>query len=147
LAKITEDTDLHSRALRHHYVEIDGEKWEIDTVQLVRNPEPDDIVSIFLVLADHLLDIPWKYETMIFKIENEERVTTIEGGATSFGYYRSNESEDVVKAHDQIVQLVAEGWLSPVEDEEPSNLQISPAIVKAMTQFDTEHPAPETMNG
>jgi len=144
---ITEDTDLHSMALRHHYVEIEGEKWEIDTVQLVKDPEPDDIVSIFLVLTDHLLDIHWKYETMIFKIENEKRVTTIEDGATSFGYYRSNESEDIVKAHDQIVQLVAEGRLKPVKDEEPSNLQISPAIVKAMTQFDTEHPALKEVNG
>jgi len=30
--------------------------------------------------------------------------------------------------------------LKPVEDT-MHNLQISPAIVKAMTQFDTEHPA------
>jgi len=136
---ITEDTDLDSQVLKRHYVEIDGAKWEISTVQLVKDPEDD--FELIGLLSDLIQDVHWKYETMIFKIlKDDARLSEFEFGATSFGYYRSDESEDVVKAHDQIVTLIAEGVLKPVEDT-MHNLQISPAIVKAMTQFDTEHPA------
>lgn len=141
---ITEDTDLHPRVLKCHYVDTGETKWEINTVRLIE--EPENILEVFGVLRDHIDDTHWKYETMIFKIlEDGSRFTTTKHrlSASSFGYYRSNESEDIVKAHDQIVSLIAEGKLIPVLDIKYS-LQISPNIVTAMIEAEQSGSYPDT---
>jgi len=134
---ITEDTDLHPRSLKRNYVEIGEAKWEVSTAVLIEDPE--NIWEFFGFLSDLIDDVQWKYETMIFKIEDENRVTKTGLGASSFGYYRSNESEDIVKAHNQIVLLIAEGKLTPVLDT-IHGLQISPNIVNAMMAESGSHP-------
>jgi len=131
---ITEITDLHPRVLKHHYVDTGETKWEINTVRLIE--EPENILEVFGILRDQIDDVRWKYETMIFKtLEDGSRFATtkLRFSASSFGYYRSNESEDIVKAHDQIVSLIAEGKLIPVLDIKYS-LQVSPNIVTAMIE-------------
>lgn len=136
-AIITEDTDLDPRVLKRHYVELKGSKWEISTAQLIENPEnPAEVLTVFSDMFD---DIHWKYETMIFRIDNEERFNIAKAGAWSFGHYRSNESKDIVKAHEQIVALIAEGKLKPQPiPEEQHRLQISANIIKAMMAADEE---------
>lgn len=135
MAEITEETDLHHRVLKRHYIEVDGAKWEVSTVRLIEEPEnPFEVVGM---LRDILHGVDEKYETMIFKIVDEARVTPIEHGATDFGHYRSNDSEDIVKAHDQIVSLIAEGKLIPVWDEGEST--VSKHILEAMMREDPGH--------
>lgn len=122
---ITEDIPLHPRVLKRHYVEAVDAKWEISTVRLVEEPmDPFEFISM---VRDVITDIHWKYETMIFKIIEDKR----EGDAFDYGHYRSDDSQDVVKAHDQIVSLIAEGKLTPIKSEEISS-QISSHILKAM---------------
>ena len=132
MSEITEDTDLHPRVLKRHFVDTGEAKWEISTIRVIEDAE--NILEFFGVLRDLIDDVHWKYETMIFKLlEDGHRYTSTISGASSFGYYRTNESEDVVKAHDQIVTLIAERKLEPVIDT-LHNLQVSPSIVKAMVE-------------
>jgi hypothetical protein len=127
--RVTEDTDLHHRVLKRHYIDVADARWEVSTVGLVE--EPEDILEAFTFLVDMAHEISEKYETMIFKIDGDERVGSESGGATSFGHYRSNDSQDVVRAHIQMVELIAGGKLVPVECKSHSD-RISPHILKAM---------------
>jgi len=135
------DADFdHPRVLKMQFVQTETVRWEVSTVRLAK--EPESIMDIPGVMRDAIDDIIWEYETMIFKVnEKGERFCKDEitpFHATSYGFYRSNESEDVVKAHDQITQLILEGKLIPVPDRnEESSLQISPAIVTAMVKEDS----------
>jgi len=138
---ITEDTDLHPRVLKRNYVDVGDAKWEISTIRVIEDPE--NILEFFGFLRDRIDDVHWKYETMIFKIEDESRFKTTKLGASSFGYYRANESEDIVKAHDQIVSLISEGKLTPVLDT-IHGLQISPNIVSAMVEAEQSGSLPDT---
>jgi len=141
MAEITEETDLHHRVLKRHYVEVDGTKWEVSTVRLIE--EPENPFEVMGMLRDITHGIDEKYETMVFKIVDDARVTPIAMGATDFGHYRSNDSQDIVKAHDQIVSLIAEGKLIPVMEEGEST--ISKHILEAMMRGDPDHTrAPET---
>lgn len=129
---------LHYRVLKRSFVEFEDEgiKWEISTV-LLEKDNPASIGEVLAVFRDLIDDIKWLYETMIFKLNADLTRVTYDGGADSYGFYRSNSSEDIVKAHDQIVSLIVERKLTPVKDTQP-NLQISPHIVKAMTEQDSD---------
>jgi len=128
---ITEETDLHPRVLKRHYVEVNDVKWEVSTVLLVE--EPESLGEAVRVLVDIVDGVTEKYETMIFKVVDGVRAGPIAGGATSFGHYRSNDSQDIVKAHGQIVSLIANGRLVPVECK-AYRTSISPHILKAMRE-------------
>jgi len=130
---ITEDRNLHPRVLKRNYVDTGDAKWKISTIRVIEDPE--NILEFFGFLRDRIDGIHWKYETMIFKLigENKTRFSTGKYGASSFGFYRSNESDDIIKAHNEIVSLIAEGKLIPVLDT-MHNLQISPNIVNAMME-------------
>ncbi len=132
---VTEDNYIHPRVLKRHYVEVNGAKWEVSTIRTVE--EPDHVGEAIAVLSDVIDGVSEKFETMIFKIVDDDgaRYTDIEKwrgiAATDFGHYRSNESQDIVKAHDQIVSLIADGKLIPVVCKAHSDA-ISPHILKAM---------------
>lgn len=140
---VTEDTDLHYRVLKRHYVEVNDGKWEVSTIRVVE--QPDHIGEAIALLSDMIDDVKEKYETMIFKIvEDGARYSNYELGAASFGHYRCNESEDIVKAHDQIVSLIADGKLKPIICKAHSDA-ISPHILKAMMREETSHGSIETI--
>ena len=144
---VTEDTDLHYRVLKRHYVEVNDEKWEVSTIRVVE--DPDHIGEAIGVLVDMIDGVTEKYETMLFKIGDDGfRYTSnkeLRGrGAEEFGHYRSNDSRDIVKAHNQIVSLIAEGKLVPVKCKAHSDA-ISPHILKAMMKEEANsesNPAP-----
>lgn len=127
---VIEDTDLHPRALKRHYIEVDGAKWEVSTVRLIE--EPEDVLEFVGFIRDIADGIDEKYETMVFKLVDDMRYSEYGYGATSFGHYRSNSSEDIVKAHDQIVSLIAEGKLIPVCDRDSEAETVSTNVLKAM---------------
>ncbi len=127
---VTEETDLHHRVLKRHYIEVGDDHWEVSTVRLIE--EPESIGEVAGLLTDMVDGVTEKYETMIFKKVDGVRVSSIMGGANSFGHYRSNNSQDIVKAHHQIVSLIAEGKLTPVQTKENHGTTISKHILKAM---------------
>ena len=138
---VTEDTYIHPRVLKRHYVEINDAKWEVSTIRTVE--EPDHIGEAIAVLSNIMDGVDEKYETMIFKIIDDDgtRYTDVKEmrgiAATDFGHYRGNESQDIVKAHSQIVSLIADGKLKPVECKAHSDA-ISPHILKAMMKEEPE---------
>ena len=133
---------LHYRVLKRSYVEFeDGIKWEVSTV-LLEKENPANLREVVAVLRDMVDDVKWLYETIIFKIEEGgRRASPFVGGGSSYGFYRSDDSEDIVKAHDQIVSLIAERKLTPIAGTDPA-LQISPHIVQAMIEQDTRAHSP-----
>jgi len=129
---------LHYRVLKRSYVEFEDEgiKWEISTV-LLEKDSPANLREVAAVLRDLIDDVKWLYETIIFKIEEGRRASPFVGGGSSYGFYRSDDSEDIVKAHGQIVSLIAERKLTPIAGTD-SALQISPHIVQAMIEQDSD---------
>lgn len=131
---------LHYRVLKRSYVKFEGEAtWEVSTV-LLEKQDPANFREAMAALRDIVDDVKWIYETMIFKLADDLTRETVDDwvyGSPSYGYYRSDDSADIVKAHDQIVSLIAERKLTPVKGTAP-NLQISPHIVKAMTEQDSD---------
>ena len=120
MVKVTEDLDLMSRSLKKHCVELEDVTWEVSTIRVIEDPE--NLGQMFAMLYDAYIGSDWKYETMIF-VRGDH--------TTDYGHFRSNDSEDIVKAHDEIVALIAEGKLVPIEDDHASS-RVSPHILRAM---------------
>ncbi len=134
---------LHYRVLKRSYVEFEDEgiKWEISTVRLEKD-SPANLREVVAAIRDIVDDVKWLYETIIFKIEEGSRVPIDDPfRGASYGFYRSDDSEDIVKAHGQIVSLIAERKLTPIAGTD-STLQISPHIVQAMIEQDTRAHSP-----
>lgn len=136
MPKVVEITELHHRVLKKTSIEMDSFEWDISTVRLVRE-EPENPGEMIAIMVDKADDVKWLYETMIFKKVDGIRVGPMMGAAVSFGYYRSDSSENIVKAHTQIVSLIAEGKLTPITSKVYDH-QISSHIVKAMITEDQE---------